>query len=147
LEDMEGKIRIKYKGGVERSELTSARLLSSNTLLVLLNPSSPISRANRGSGLTDFRVIRLLHLQSILDDGNTSIGNNTVNRTESLVNLLKGSLDLLGVSNITLPSLDLDTVLLCEVGCYVVGVGGRVEDDCYVCGSSGEGFGDCESDT
>jgi hypothetical protein len=99
------------------------------------------------SGLTDFRVIRLLHLQSILDDGNTSIGNNTVNRTESLVNLLKGSLDLFGVSNITLPSLDFNTVLLCEVGCYVVGVGGRVEDDRYVCGSSGEGFGDCESDT
>ena len=70
-----------------------------------------------------------------------------MNRSEGLVDLLKGSLDLLGVSNITLPSLDLDTVLLCEVGSYVVGVGGRVEDDCYVCGSSGKGLGDCESDT
>ena len=110
-------------------------------------PTRPPRTSEPGFELTDFRVIRLLHLQSILDNGNTSVGNNTMNRTESLVNLLEGSLDLLGVSNITLPCLDFNTVLLCEVGCYVVGIFGRVEDDCYVCGSSGEGFGDCESDT
>jgi len=62
--------------------------------------------------LTDFGEIRLLHLQSILYNGDTSVGNNTVNGTEGLVNLLEGRLDLFGVSNITLPCLDLDTVLL-----------------------------------
>ena len=126
--------------------MTSAKLLSPNTILAF-QLVLRVSRANRTSGLTDFREIRLLHLQSILDNGNTSVGNNTMNRTKSLVNLLESSLDLLGVSNITLPSLDFNTVLLCEIGCYVVGIFGRVEDDCYVCGSSGEGFGDCESDT
>ena len=125
--------------------MTSAGILSLNKFLHLQH--IPPASAIRERELTDFGEIRLLHLQSVLDDGNTSVGNNTVNRTESLVDLFEGRLDLLGVSNITLPSLDLDTVLLCEVGGYVVGICGRVEDDCNVCGSSGESLGDCETDT
>jgi hypothetical protein len=70
-----------------------------------------------------------------------------VDGTESLVNLLEGRLDLLGVSNITLPSLDLDVVLLGEVGSDVVGILCRVEDDGNVGGGLGEGLGDGESDT
>lgn len=67
--------------------------------------------------------------------------------TESLVDLLEGSLDLLDVSYITLPCLDLDTVLLGEILCDVVGIFGGVEDDCDICGSSGKSLGDCKSDT
>jgi len=125
--------------------LRSPSIISLNNLLLLQH--IPPASAIRERELTDFGEIRLLHLQSVLDDGNTSVGNNTVNRTESLVDLLEGRLDLLGVSNITLPSLDLDTVLLCEIGGYVVGICSRVEDDCNVCGSSSESLGDCETDT
>jgi hypothetical protein len=70
-----------------------------------------------------------------------------MNGTEGLVNLLEGRLNLLGVSNITLPGLDLDVVLLGEVGSNIVGVLGRVEDDGNVGGSLGEGLGDGVSDT
>lgn len=70
-----------------------------------------------------------------------------MNGTECLVNLLEGRLDLFGVSNITLPCLDLDTVLLGEIGSDVVSVLGRVEDDGNVGGSLGEGLGNGVSDT
>jgi hypothetical protein len=70
-----------------------------------------------------------------------------VNGTESLVNLLEGRLDLFGVSDITLPCLDLDIVLLGETVRDVVGVLGRVEDDGNVGGSLGKGLRDGESDT
>ena len=70
-----------------------------------------------------------------------------MNGTECLVNLLEGRLDLFGVSNITLPCLDFDTVLLGEIGSDVVGVLGRVEDDGDVGRSLGEGLGDGVSDT
>lgn len=70
-----------------------------------------------------------------------------MNGAEGLVNLLEGGLDLFGVSDITLPSLDLDIVLLGEVGSNVVSVLGRVEDDGNVGRGLGEGFGNGESDT
>ena len=46
-----------------------------------------------------------------------------------------------------MPCLDLDAVLLGEVGSDVVGVLGAVEDDGNVGGGLGEGLGDGESDT
>jgi hypothetical protein len=122
--------------------LSSHKSQSSSEFLVILLNLNDWER-----WLTDFCVVRLFHVQSILYDGNTSVGNNTVNRTKGLVNLLEGRLDLFSVSNITLPRLDLDTVLLGEVGSDVVGVLGRVEDDGNVGGSLGEGLGDGVSDT
>lgn len=103
--------------------------------------------ASQKTRLTDFAEVGLLHVQSILDDRYTGVGDDAVNGTESLVNLLEGRLDLLGVADVTLPCLDLDVVLLGEVGSDVVCVLGAVENDGDVGGSLGEGLGDSKPDT
>jgi len=97
--------------------------------------------------LTDKGEVLLLHVQSVLDDRDTGVGNETGDGAHLLVDLGKGLLDDVGVSDITLPGLALDAVLLGEVGSDLLSVLGRVVDDGNVGVGLGEGLGDGFTDT
>ena len=70
-----------------------------------------------------------------------------MNRSKRLVNLFKGALDLVDISDIALPCLDLDIVLFSKSLGDLVCVLGRVEDDGDVGVGLGKSLGDGESDT
>ena len=98
-------------------------------------------------GLTDKRKVLLLHLQGVLDDRDTGVGHQASDGAERLVNLLEDLLDELWVSDVALPRLDLDAVLLGDLGRDLLGVLGRVVDDGDVGRGLGEGLGDGTADT